>query len=105
MMDAHERWMESLFPRRDSMDTVRDADKEIRRKHDVLPADSRAGAVQDKTLLDVYASEEEIASVRATHDQIAVAEKAVTTIQTALTTVNEQIVTAQRACALDTDRA
>src|SRR5438270_2912373 len=103
-MQAWDRF--ALTPRHDSMDTVRDADKEIRRKHEVrLSGDTRDAPVRDKTLLDVYASEEEIESVRATHDQIAVAEKAVTTIQTALTAVNEQIVTAQRACVLDTDRA
>jgi len=79
--------------------------EEFRKTHDVLPTDPRTAPVRDQTLLDVYASEEEIASVRATHDQIAVAEKAVTTIQTALTAVIGQIATANRSTGLDTARA
>src|SRR2546421_9738257 len=101
-MKAWDRF--ALTPRHDSLDVIHDKNEEIRRQHEVRPTAESVSQVRDKTLLDVYASEEEIASVRATHDQIAVAEKAVTTIQTALTAVIGQIATAHRSTGLDTAR-
>ena len=51
-MNAWDRF--ALTPRHDSMDTVRDADKEIRRKHEVrLSGDTRDAPVRDKAVTDL----------------------------------------------------
>ena len=107
MMNAQERWAESLKNRRpDATELIRHTGDKIRRENDVQPLDdSRAAQVREKTLLDVYATSDEIASVRAAHEQIAATEKVVTMITTALTAVIGQIAAAQRSTALDTARA
>jgi len=104
-MNASDRWADSLRLRHDPLDLMRLRDQEFRRQHEVLRTDPGAAPVREKTLFDIYASDDEIASVRAAHEHIAAAEQAVTTITTALTAVRAQIDTAHRSAAVDTDRA
>jgi hypothetical protein len=104
-MNPHDQWMAGLVPEHDSMDVIRDSNAAIRSKHEVRPHGSYAKPEAEKTLLDVYASKGEIASVKSAHDAIAVAEKELSKILTALTAVTGQITKAQRSIARDTDRA
>jgi len=101
-MNAWDRF--ALTPRHDSLDVIRDADAEIRKKHEVLPL-AESPAQREKTLFDLYARENEIAAVRAAHARIATAQDAVTKVRAALITVSEQIFVAERGVHLDADRA
>jgi hypothetical protein len=94
--------------RPDALDKLRTTAEQIVRNHDVRPFyedDAKTVPKREQSLFDLYATEEEVAAVRAAHARIATAQAQVSTVRSALVAVSEQMKTAQRAGAVDADRA